>query len=73
MTLRLQADADLNQIIVHAVVRRQPTTDFRTAAAAGLTGLNDPEVLALAAGEGRVLGSSNPDIELSLQNKRGLI
>jgi hypothetical protein len=55
MTLRFQADADLNQIILHAVIRREPTLDFRTAEAAGLVGLRDPEVLALAAREGRVL------------------
>jgi predicted nuclease of predicted toxin-antitoxin system len=55
MTLRFQADADLNQIILHAVIRREPTLDFQTAEAAGLMGLRDPEVLALAAREGRVL------------------
>jgi Domain of unknown function (DUF5615) len=55
MTLRFQADADLNQLILHAVIRREPTLDFQTAAAAGLTGLRDSEVLALAAREGRVL------------------
>lgn len=55
MILRFQADADLHQIILHAVIRRAPTLDFQTAAAAGLTGLRDPEVLALATREGRVL------------------
>lgn len=55
--LRFQADADLNQIILNAVVRREPAIDFQTAQAAGLTGLDDPEVLALAAREGRVLAS----------------
>jgi hypothetical protein len=55
MTLRFQAAADLNQIILHAVVRREPALDFQTAAAAGLGGLRDPEVLALAARAGRVL------------------
>jgi len=55
MILRFQADADLNQIILHAVVRRAPALDFQTAAAAGLAGLRDPEVLALAAHDGRVL------------------
>ena len=53
MILRFQADADLNQIILHAVVRRKPTLDFQTAAA--LTRIHDPQVLALAAREGRVL------------------
>jgi hypothetical protein len=55
MILRFQADADLNQIILHAVVRRAPALDFQIAAAAGLAGLRDPEVLALAARDGRVL------------------
>ena len=55
MTLRFQADADLNQIILHAIVRREPACDFQTAAAAGLTGMRDPQVLALAARAGRML------------------
>jgi len=55
MRLRFQADADLSQIILHAVIRREPTLDFQTAEAAGLTGLHDPKVLVLAAREGRVL------------------
>jgi predicted nuclease of predicted toxin-antitoxin system len=36
-------------------VRRKLTLDFQTAAAAGLTGRRDPQVLALAAREGCVL------------------
>jgi len=55
MILRFQADADLNQLILHAVVRREPALDFQPAAAAGLAGLRDPAALALAAGDGRVL------------------
>jgi hypothetical protein len=38
MPIRFQADADFNQIIVSAVVRRYPEIDFRTATAAGLAG-----------------------------------
>jgi hypothetical protein len=57
MTIRFQADADLNRLIVLAVIRREPNLEFRTAEVAGLAGLKDPEVLALAAGEGRVLVS----------------
>jgi len=57
MKIRYQADADLNEIIVLAVVRREPAIDFQTAAATGLRHLKDPEVLALAAREGRVLVS----------------
>ncbi len=57
MKVRFQADADLNQIIVSAVVRRVMEIDFRTASAAELAGLSDPEVLALAARDGRILVS----------------
>ena len=55
MPIRFQADADLNQIIVSAVVRRVPAIDFRTATSAGLAGLKDQDVLAVAARDGRVL------------------
>ena len=55
MPIRLQADADLNQIIVSAELRRVPAIDFRTATAAGLAGLADQEVLARAARDGRIL------------------
>lgn len=55
MTIRFQADADLNQVIVWAVLRRVPAIDFKTATAAGLGGLADPIVLARAAREGRIL------------------
>lgn len=55
MRVRFQTDADLNQVIVAAAVRREPGVEFQTAAAAGLAGLSDREVLALAAREGRVL------------------
>lgn len=55
MPIRFQADADFNQIIVTAIVRRFPKIDFKTAIAAGLEGLKDLEVLALAAREERIL------------------
>ncbi len=55
MKVRFQADADLNQIILSATIRREPAVDFQTAGAAGLAGLKDPEVLHRAAGEGRIL------------------
>jgi hypothetical protein len=53
--IRFQADADLNQIILLAVIRREPTVEFHTASGAGIAGLADDEVLALAAREGRLL------------------
>lgn len=55
MSVRFQADADLNNIIVKATLRREPSIDFQTAHAAGLVGVPDPEVLALAARAGRLL------------------
>ncbi len=55
MKVRYQADADLNQKIVSATIRRVIDIDFRTASVAGLAGLSDDEVLALAARDGRIL------------------
>lgn len=55
MTIRLQADADFNQIILLATIRREPAIDFQTAVAASLAGLNDEQVLTRAANEGRLL------------------
>ena len=55
MMVRFQADANLNQIILLAVRRREPAVDFYTATEAGLAGLMDPAVLARAAHDGRVL------------------
>lgn len=57
MKIRYQADADLNQIIIKATLRLEPTIDFQTAHAVGLAGLDDREVLKLAAEQGRVLVS----------------
>jgi hypothetical protein len=48
MTCQFQADADLNQIIVAARLRRAPELDFRAASVAGLERPNDLEVLVLA-------------------------
>ncbi len=55
MKIRFQADADLNHIIVKAILRREPTVDFQTVHAANLSGLNDEEVLTKASEAGRVL------------------
>ena len=52
-----QADADLNEDIVSAVLRREPSIDFQTANAAKLRDYPDPKVLAVAASEGRILVS----------------
>jgi hypothetical protein len=57
MKPRCQADADLNRKIVAGLRRREPTIDFQDAYSGDVIGRPDPEVLALAAGEGRVLVS----------------
>jgi hypothetical protein len=57
MSVRFQADADLNHIIVKATLRREPGIDFQTAHVANLAGVGDQEVLALAAQAGRVLAT----------------
>ena len=50
--IRFQADADLNEGILLAAIRRLPALDFQSATEAGLT---DPQVLALSAGQDRIL------------------
>lgn len=57
MKLRFQADNDLDQRIVRAVLGLAPQIDFQTAPALGLHGIPDEQVLALAADEGRLLVS----------------
>jgi Domain of unknown function (DUF5615) len=53
--VRFQADADLRQAIVTGTIRKQPSLDFQSANQAGLEGLKDAEVLAIAANWNRVL------------------
>jgi predicted nuclease of predicted toxin-antitoxin system len=55
--IRYQADADLNQAIVNGILRREPAIDFQTAGTANLEGILDPEVLAIAAQQQRILVS----------------
>lgn len=50
-----QADADLNQKIVAAVLRLEPMRDFRTSQAGNLEGIEDIELLRMAASDGGVL------------------
>ena len=57
MKVRFLADADLNKAIVSGVVRREPSLDFLTEHSAGLRRMTDPEVLALAAEQQRVVVS----------------
>jgi hypothetical protein len=56
--IRFQADADLKHAIVTGVKRRQANLDFQSANVAGLEGIKDPEVLALAAQDSRLLSNS---------------
>jgi predicted nuclease of predicted toxin-antitoxin system len=53
--VRFLADASLNHDIVAACLRREPAMDFLSAVDAKLEGVSDPEVLALAAHQGRIL------------------
>jgi hypothetical protein len=55
MKIRFQADADLNQIIVKAVLRQEPSLDFQTAQEGNLIGLSDLQVLLRTAESNRVL------------------
>lgn len=55
MRPRFQADADFNEEIVSGLLRLHPELDFRTAEEAGLRSLPDPDVLARAADDRRIL------------------
>lgn len=57
MRPRLLADANLFRAIRTGVKRLEPAVDFLSAESAGLEGLPDPEVLAVAARERRILVS----------------
>ena len=57
MSILFQADNDLKRIIVDATLRRESRIDFQTAQAASLDGLDDEEVLRLAASQSRILVS----------------
>jgi hypothetical protein len=53
--IRFQADADLRQSIVDGVRLHDPSIDFASAAEGNLEGIPDPEVLEIAASQGRIL------------------
>jgi hypothetical protein len=53
--IRFQADADIRAQIVVAVRSREPAIDFASALDSNLEGLSDPEVLDIAADQGRIL------------------
>lgn len=53
--VRFLADASLHYAIVAGCARREPAIDFLSARAANLCAISDPDVLAIAAGLGRIL------------------
>jgi hypothetical protein len=53
--IRFQADADLKAAIIQALLRIEPTMDFKSAHKAILAGLDDAQVLAIATEDERVL------------------
>src|SRR5438105_11199510 len=56
--MKYQADNDLDQRIIDAVIRQVPECDFKTAVEARFhTGSSDPEILRHAAEEGRIIVS----------------
>ena len=57
--IRFLADASLRDAIVSGCLRREPAVDFLSANDANLEGVPDPEVLALAASDGRILVTSD--------------
>jgi hypothetical protein len=57
--VRFLADASLHDAIVSGCLRREPSMDFLSAHEAHLEGLEDPEVLAIAAEDDRILVTSD--------------
>jgi hypothetical protein len=57
--IRFQADADLNEVIIAGVRRREPEIDFLTANDVDLRGLTDLQVLEIAARDNRILVSQD--------------
>jgi len=57
VSIRFQADNDLNRLIIAATFRREPAIDFQSAQSAQLDYLDDETVLQQAASEGRILGT----------------
>jgi hypothetical protein len=53
--IRLLADEDFNEHIRHGVLRRNPLVDFARVQDVGLSGAEDPAVLAWAARFGRIV------------------
>jgi hypothetical protein len=59
LKIRFQADADIDPDIRKGLLRREPPIDFQLAAGAIPDGTLDPDVLAIAADDDRVLVSGD--------------
>ncbi len=59
MRVKFQADTDLDGRVLRGLRRAAPEIDIRTAADAALAGLEDPEVLRIAAASERILISQD--------------
>ena len=59
MRPKFQADADLDARVARGLKRAVPGIDIRSAVEANLTGASDPEVLRIAAKDGRLLISQD--------------
>lgn len=59
MRIKFQADGDLDGRVLRGLRRVAPEIDIRTAWDAGLEGLDDPEVLRIAAAGARILVSQD--------------
>jgi hypothetical protein len=59
LKIRFQADADIDPDIRKGLLRREPSIDFKPAAGIIPDGGLDPEVLRIAAEDGRVLVSGD--------------
>jgi len=59
MKITFQADADLDGRVIRGLKRAFPAIDIRTATETGLPGMQDPDVLRLAAEMQRVLVSQD--------------
>jgi len=57
--IRFLADASLHDAIVTGCLRREPAIDFLSAHEATLEGVPDPEVLAFATSQNRILVTSD--------------
>src|SRR5262245_2289249 len=55
MSAQCLADANCDLVLLIAAKRRAPGLDFQTAQDTGVVGMSDPDVLAVAAREGRVV------------------